>query len=117
MSDRARHKALKQAYRLTRPPMGLFVIRNLATGRMFVDRSMNLTGSINRHRMELRRGVHRNVALMADWRRLGEAGFAFEVLEPLAERPEPGFDHARALDDRLAAWRATAPTGPDAPYN
>jgi len=116
MNDRARRKALKLAYKLARPPMGVFAIRNLATGRRFIDKSMNLTGSLNRHRMELQRGVHRNRALMADWRTLGESQFVFEVIEPLAERPEPGFDHEGALADRLAAWREQVPPGTPGSY-
>lgn len=116
MSDKARQKALKLAYKLTRPPMGLFVIRNRVTGRCFVDKSMNLTGSLNRHRMELQRGVHRNRPLMADWRALGETQFAFEVLEQVAERPEPDFDHAAAVADRLAVWRAEVPDGSPGSY-
>ena len=109
MTERARQKALKLAYKEARPPMGLFAIRNLANGRMYVDKSMNLTASLNRHRMELRQGVHRHRALMADWRSLGEANFSFEVLERLSEPTEPGFDPVAALADRLAAWRASAP--------
>ena len=116
MNDRARQKALKLAYKLARPPMGIFAIRNTVTGRRLIDKSMNLTGSLNRHRMELQRGVHRNRALMEDWRTLGESQFVFEVIEPLAERPEPDFDHEAALADRLAAWRERVPAGSPESY-
>ena len=116
MSDRARQKELKLAYKLAHPPMGLFAIRNLATGRVFVDRSRNLTGSLNRHRMELQRGVHRNRELMADWRTFGEARFAFEVVARVAERPEPDFDYEAALDDCLATWREGVPPGSPGSY-
>lgn len=103
-----RRKALKLAYKLTPPPMGLFAIRNQATGRLLVATSLNLTASINRHRMELQRGVHRHRDLMGDWREYGEAQFAFEVLERLDPPDDPGFDPVAALEARIAAWRASS---------
>jgi hypothetical protein len=101
-----RRKALKLAYKLTPPPMGLFAIRNRVTGRLLVATSLNLTAAINRHRVELQRGVHRHRDLMADWRQYGEAQFTFEVLERIEPRDDPGFDPVAALEARFAAWRA-----------
>jgi hypothetical protein len=114
--DRTRRKALVQAYKLALPPMGVFAIRNLATGRMLVDQSANLTGAINRHRTELTLGTHRNRALMDDWHIYGEAGFVFEVLEKIDERPEPDFDYKAEMAQRLAMWRARVPPGSVASY-
>lgn len=103
-----RRKALKLAYKLTPPPMGIFAIRNRVTGRLLAGTSLNLTAAFNRHRMELQRGVHRHRELMADWRRYGEAQFAFDVLERLEPRDEPCFDAVAALEARFAAWRASS---------
>lgn len=108
MTGPERRKALKLAYKLTPPPMGLFAIRNRVTDRLLVGTSLNLTASINRHRMELQRGVHRHRALMADWCQYGEAQFAFEVLEQLEPRDEPGFDPVAALEARIAVWHANS---------
>lgn len=104
--DRARRKALTQAYKLEFPAMGIFAIRNLATGRMLIDQSTHLGGSINRHRTELLLGTHRNKALMADWRANGEAAFVFEVLEKIDERPQPDYDYKAELERLLEHWRA-----------
>ena len=109
--DKLKRKALKLAYKMALPPMGIFCIRNVESGRMLLDRSANLTGSLNRHRIDLQRGTHRNVALMTDWRRVGAAGFAFEVLEQLPERTEPDFNYDHELECRLDVWRRKVPLG------
>ncbi|MEY4563334.1 MAG: hypothetical protein RLZZ618_2611 [Pseudomonadota bacterium] len=115
-SAKARQRELKLAYKLALPPMGVFCIRNLVNGRQFVERSMNLTGSLNRHRMELHAGVHRHRELMTDWRVHGEAQFVFEVLDQVKERPEPDFNYAQETEDLLARWQAKLPMGSAASY-
>lgn len=62
MVDKARRKELQIAYKLARPPMGIFAIRNTVNGKTYLDKSTNLNGSLNRHRLELKLGTHRNPA-------------------------------------------------------
>ena len=114
--DKARKKELRQAYRLTPVPMGIYTITNKETGRALLDASANLEGALNRHRMELRLGVHRNRALMADWRQFGEAQFAFEAVERIKPRTEPDFDPAAELARSLARWRMKLPPGSSGSY-
>nr|WP_199040590.1 GIY-YIG nuclease family protein [Dyella sp. ASV24] len=114
--DRTRRKELTQSYKLALPPMGIYAVRNLASGKMLLDQSTNLTGALNRHLTELKLGSHRNKALMADWRAQGEAGFVFEVLEQIDERPEPDFDYKAEMARLLALWQARVPPGSAASY-
>lgn len=114
--DKARRRELKQTYKLTLPPMGIFSIRNVIIGKALLDQSTNLTGSLNRHRFELRLGVHRNPELMADWRQYGETQFSFEVVEQIKERPEPDFNYELELARRMAVWRARVPLGSPGSY-
>lgn len=114
--DRLRRKALTQAYKMSLPPMGIFAIRSLGTGRMLMDQSANLTGALNRHRLELQLGTHRNKALMEDWRAQGEANFVFEVLEAIKQRPEPDFNYHAEMARLLAIWRIRVPLGSAASY-
>ena len=116
MTDKARRKALIDAYKLAFPPMGIYAVRHIATGRMLIDRAANTTAALNRHRTELRLGVHRIESLQADWREQGEAAFAFEVLERIEERADPSFDYDAELARRLEAWREGLPLGSDASY-
>lgn len=115
--DRSRNKALKAAYKLAFPAMGVFVIRNQVNGRWYVDQSSNLTGVLNRHRLELKWGTHRNRALQEDWRTHGEAQFSFEILEQITERTEPGFDYTAERVRCLAVWRERLFDGTIAGYN
>ena len=109
--DRAQRKALLQAYKLAFPPMGIYAIRNLGSGRMLIDQSANTTGALNRHRTQLRLGMHRIPQLQRDWHELGEAAFAFEVLQTQEQRAEPTFDYAAERAELLGAWRARIPPG------
>ncbi len=114
--DKMKRKELVNRYKLSFPSMGIFSIRNKTTGRQLIGQSTNLNGALNRHRLELRQGVHRNRALMADWHLLGEDQFAFEIIEQLRQRPEPGFDYASELDNCMAAWCEKVPLGSPASY-
>lgn len=116
MMDRAARKALRQSYKLSLPPMGIFQIRNAMTGRMLIDQSTNLTGALNRHRTELMLGTHRNKALQHDWRVYGEANFVFDVLQKIAERPEPDFNYHAEMARLLAQWRVRVPMGSGMSY-
>ena len=111
MKDRTRRKALIDAYKLAFPPMGIYRIHNLESGRALIGQSANTTAAINRHRTELRLGVHRIGDLQEDWRRLGEAGFTFDVLQVLEERADPAFDYAAELARLLMAWHERVPPG------
>src|SRR5690242_8828714 len=85
-------KDLKREYLETKQAMGIFQIRNLENGKIFIGSSLNLPGIINRHRFALEAGGHQSKQLQADWNELGADKFAFEVLEELEPREN--------LDDR-----------------
>jgi hypothetical protein len=83
MKDRAQ---LKREYKENSPPMGIFAIRNKINQKMFLVSCLNLTGIMNRHRLELQMGSHRNKDLLKEWKEFGEDNFAFEVLDRLEPR-------------------------------
>lgn len=114
--DKVGRKALTQAYKLAFPAMGIFCIRNKMTDKQLIGQSANLNGALNRHRLELRMGTHRNPALMADWRLFGEAAFSFEILEQIEERLPPDFDYASELDRCMAVWQTRLPVGAPSSY-
>lgn len=95
-------KDLKREYLETARPMGVFQIRNLENGKVWVSSSVNLDGIFNRHRFALNAGSHQNKALQADWNERGADGFAFEVLEEL--EPRAGVDAKRELEFLEDLW-------------
>jgi hypothetical protein len=98
-------RMLKQQYLDTTVRAGVYVIRNVISGRALVAGSTNAQGTLNRHQFELRQGMHRNALLRDDWLRHGEASFEFELLDMVKPGDDPGFDIQRELDDLVAMWR------------
>lgn len=63
--------------------MGIYIIRNLQSGKSYVGYAVNAQARLNRHKAELKFGIHKNPELLGEWKSLGEAAFAFEVLDEL----------------------------------
>jgi group I intron endonuclease len=99
-----RRKELKLQYKLSPRPMGVYQIRNMANGKIFVGSSQNMDGKFNSHRLGLKLGGHVNKALLADWKEFGEENFAFEVLERLEPAKEPGRNDAEELKKMETRW-------------
>lgn len=95
-------KELKQNYKLTPRPMGVFQIRNLTNEKVFIGKSENLEGILNRHEFALKANGHQNKQLQADWNELGAEKFAFEILEEL--EPREGIDSKKELEFLEDLW-------------
>lgn len=87
-SEMDKRAELKWEYKNSRRPVGVYLIKCLANGKIFVDRSTNLTGMLNRRRFELKQGISNNKQLLADWKQYGEEQFVFEVLEEVKPSSE-----------------------------
>jgi hypothetical protein len=90
-------KARIRQYKETLPPVGVFRVRNPATGKSLVGSSTNLPGTLNRHRFQLERGSHPSRELQADWNALGADAFKFEVLDQLKPSDKPDYDPTEDL--------------------
>lgn len=84
-------KTLKNRYKDSPRPMGVFQIRNLINEKVFIVSGLDLPGIMNRHRFQLTRGIHQNLSLQTDWNQLGADNFAFEILDQL--EPFEGSEH------------------------
>jgi len=115
--DNERKKALLREYKETPLPMGVFQIKNNITGKLLLLKALNLPGIINRHLLELRRGMHRNTQLQADWSQYGETAFSFDILATL--KPEeflPEY-YPTAVNDLFEAWLEKLQPFAEAGYN
>ncbi|MBP2001532.1 hypothetical protein J2Z69_002577 [Paenibacillus shirakamiensis] len=97
---------------------GVFQIRNLENGKVFIDSKPNLK-SMNGHEFSLDMGSFINKNLQADWKKYGKDAFVFEVLEVL--KPKDGeakiYDPKDALKKLEEKWlEAKQPYG-DQGYN
>lgn len=96
---------LVRKYKETVRPAGVFAIRNLHSGRVYVAGSLDVEGAMNRARFELGLRSHRNKALLRDWVAHGAAHFSFEVIDRVKEREDPAFDRAAELEKLLGLWQ------------
>lgn len=106
LSLSASRRALARSARDAFPAMGVYAIRNCATGHVRVQSSRNVPGAINRLTFELRQGSHRDRGLQSLWNARGAEGVAMEVLELVRERDDPAFDYDAELALLEALYRA-----------
>jgi len=99
-----RRKELIRQYKNSRRPVGVFRIRNKVDDRSFVASSIDLPSALNRHRSQLKGGVHANRALQADWDRLGADAFEFEPLDTLSPREQPEWNPSEDLRELELLW-------------
>ena len=96
-ASRLTRRVAARQVRDTFPPMGIYVIRDRASGHSLLGASRNVYAALNRARFELRMGTHADRVLQAEWNRCGVDGLAFEVLELVKEREDADFDYGAEL--------------------
>ena len=97
-------KAASRAYKETPRRAGVFGVRNRAEDRLYVGVAADLPAMLNRQRFQLDGGLHPDRRLQEDWRRLGAAVFAFEVLDELEAPGDPAADRSADLAALLELW-------------
>jgi hypothetical protein len=76
-------KELIAEYKETKQPMGVYQIRNISNGKLYVSSSLNLRAAWNGEKFRLDMGGHLNLALQADYKIFGPDAFVFEILHEL----------------------------------
>jgi len=69
---------------------GVYEIKNLKDGGVYIGASMNIGRRWGTHKYQLRRNKHYNKSLQDAWNRYGEKSFEFSVVEEI-ENKEPPF--------------------------
>lgn len=88
---------INREYKERKKPAGVFQVKNIANGKIFLGSSMNIEGPLNGHKYMLTIGSHRNEALQKEWNEFGADKFVFEVLEVAKVKDDPNFN----LSDEL----------------
>lgn len=97
-------KIKKKLYKQTLRPMGIFQIKNLSNGKVYIGRAMDLNGKLNSEKFQLKNNMHVNKDLQSDFNVLGEEKFAFESLDYLTAREKPDYDYGHDLQTLEAMW-------------
>lgn len=91
-------KELNREYTERVKPSGVFQVKNIVSNKVLLGSSLNLEGSLNKHKFMLKIGSHLNKDLQKDWDELGAEKFVFEILEQVQVKDDPNFN----LKDELA---------------
>ena len=90
-------REINREYKDRQKPAGVFQIKNIQNGKIFLGSSLNLEGPLNGHKFMLTINSHRNDRLQKEWNEYGANAFVFEILEQVKVKDDPNFN----IDDEL----------------
>lgn len=96
-------KDIVREYKERQKPAGVFQVKNTENGKFLLASSMNIEGSLNKHKFMLKTGGHSNKALQNDWKKYGADAFVFEMLEVIdaSEKPDLNLDDELTLIEQI----------------
>jgi len=97
-------KELKNKYKQTLLPMGVYQIKNTVNGKIFIGSSKNLPGKLNSQKFQLDLGSHMNTELQNDYTNFGSDNFTFEVLDYLEPKEDINYDYTEDLEVLKEMW-------------
>lgn len=103
--DTNRRKELIAQYKLTKKPMGLFIIRSNVNNRCYIEGTQDLKGRMNGTKVRLEAGIHPNQELQKEWQEFGSENFTIEILDHLEyDKDESKTDYKADLDFLKMIW-------------
>lgn len=60
---------------------GIYFIKNVLTGKLYIGKSKNIKARLINHRTKLNCNIHKNNHLQSSWNLYGKENFAFGILE------------------------------------
>ena len=97
-------KDIKREYKERKKPTGVFQVKNTVNGKVLLGSSLNLEGSLNKHKFMLTIGNHQNKAIQEDWNEYGPDKFVFEILEVVKIKDDPNFNLSDELTMLEQIW-------------
>ncbi len=78
-----RRRELKQQYKMTKPDMGLFIVRCNENNKVFLQATQDMRTVKAGILVRLESGMHPNRELQKEWKEFGGDSFCMEILEVL----------------------------------
>ena len=97
-------KELKKQYKQTIQPMGVYQVKNLSNGKIFIGTAKNLPGKLNSVKFQLEHGSHPNAELQEDFNEFGEQNFSFEVIDILEPKEDISYNYTKDLAVLEEMW-------------
>lgn len=105
-------KEIKRNYKQKIQQMGIYQIRNLANGKVFIGGSKNIPAKFNAHTFTLEIGTHINKKLQEEYKQFGKESFVFEVLEIVKPKEDAAYDYSFDIKELEKKWlNKINPTG------
>lgn len=82
------------------PVSGIYQIRCIPTGKIYIGSSKDIASRWRKHRYALRMGYHCASQLQQDWQLYGRSAFVFSILEQVSPEPTRLFEREQAWLDR-----------------
>ncbi|MGE5621066.1 MAG: DUF2087 domain-containing protein [archaeon] len=104
--DSAKRKEITKNYKQTRATMGVYQLKNLRNGKIFVGSGKNLEAKRNLHMFAFSiNGMHEIDELQQVWNELGEKGVVFEILDVLEpKKDDANYDYRKDLETLEELW-------------
>jgi hypothetical protein len=105
--NRERRKQLVSDYREREVARGIFAVRCLASGEVWLGVGRSLDNMQNGIWFTLRLGTHPVKSLQAAWNAHGEESFVYEVVEEVDAKNMTPYMLQSLLKERLQHWQET----------
>ncbi|ABS61658.1 conserved hypothetical protein [Parvibaculum lavamentivorans DS-1] len=109
--EKSRRKELVRDFKKREALPGIFAVRCLATGEVWIGPSRNLEAQQNSIWFQLRLGNHRVTAMQAAWNAHGEENLVYEIVERMEDADMTPYLLQSLLKERLAFWRKELSAG------
>jgi hypothetical protein len=90
-------KELKEEYKNMKFSMGVFRIRNITNGKVFIGSSNDLKAIWNAQRFQLEAGLHQNAELQKEWKEFGSEKFVYEIIEEIIPSEDKPLDYNKEI--------------------
>lgn len=95
---------IRNNYKKTFTTMGVYQVRNLVNGKIFVGSSKNIPARINRHKFELRYGSENIAELQDDYNKYGEDKFIYEIIDELKPKEDTQYNYTEDVKVLEELW-------------
>ena len=97
-------KEIIKQYKETIQPMGIYQIKNMKNGKIYIESAKNLRGKINRDKFQLKNNLHLNKEMQKDFNENGEESYSFEILDYLTPKEDINHDYTEELETLKYLW-------------
>ncbi|MCM3000211.1 GIY-YIG nuclease family protein [Paenibacillus cellulositrophicus] len=104
--DKSRRAELIAQYKEMKPQMGVYMLKCVPSGRIYLGFTQDMKSMLNRHQFMLKSGLHKCKELQREWNEYGESQFEVKVVDTLAyDKDESKTDYTEDLELLRDIWK------------